>query len=298
MDTPTSTRQPAAERAGGDDPVVQGAIERLRKGEAAIPHHLAVIPDGNRRWAEERGETVMDGHRKGFEVAKKLSRFCRQIGIHTITVWAFSTENWKRSADQVAALMALYEEWLSDLLPEAIEEEVRVVHLGRLEGVPAGAEPTAAAAGFPDGLPASLKVAIEQIEAKTEAFTRNVINLAINYGGADEMQRAIEKMSRASGADPAAFTTRAGLADTGGPADTGGIARLDVSDFLDTAGQPYPNPDIVWRTSGEMRSSGFLPLQSAYAEMVFTPKYFPSLTEEDVVETVLEYSARIRRFGG
>jgi undecaprenyl diphosphate synthase len=250
------------------DAVASMAAARL--GDATIPHHLAVIPDGNRRWAGERGQTVMQGHRKGFEVAKNLSRFCRKIGIHTITIWAFSTENWKRSADQVSALMALYEEWLTDLLAEAIEEEVRVVHLGRLDGLPEGTEEVAAAAGFPSGLPESLKRAIVEIEDKTESFERNLINLAINYGGADEVQRAIAKMS---------------------PGDS-------IADFLDTAGQPHPNPDIVWRTSGEMRSSGFLPLQSAYAEMVFTPKFFPSLTEEDVVDTVLEYSARIRRFGG
>ena len=242
-----------------------------RLGDATIPQHLAVIPDGNRRWASERGQTVMQGHRKGFEVAKNLSRFCRRIGVHTITIWAFSTENWKRSADQVAALMALYEEWLTELLPEAIEEEVRVVHLGRLDGLPEGSEQVAAAAGFPSGLPDSLRRAIVEIEDKTESFQRNVINLAINYGGADEVQRAIAKMRSADD---------------------------NIADFLDTAGQPHPNPDIVWRTSGEMRSSGFLPLQSAYAEMVFTSKFFPSLTEEDVVDTVLEYSARIRRFGG
>lgn len=247
-----------------------------RLGDATIPKHLGVIPDGNRRWAASHGRSVIEGHRAGFEVAKRLSRFCRRIGIHTITVWAFSTENWRRSPDQVAALMQIYIEWLNELLPEAIEQDVRVVHLGRLEGVPQGCGDAALAAGFPDGLPEELRQAIHDIEAKTNAHTANVINLAINYGGEDEVKRAVAKM-QASSIDP---------------------AFLSISDFLDTAGQPYPNPDIVWRTSGEMRSSGFLPLQSAYAEMIFTPKFFPSLNEDDVVDALLEYSARIRRFGG
>lgn len=250
-----------------------------RLQEAAIPNHLAVIPDGNRRWAEREGVGVMEGHRAGFEVAKQLSRFCREIGIHTVTIWAFSTENWRRPADQVSALMALYAEWLTDLLPEAIEQEVRVIHLGRLDGVPDEAKAAAAAAGHPAGLPDSLRVALNEIQSKTASFNRNVINLAINYGGADEVQRAASRLvslAQATGQDP---------------------GRLNIHEFLDTGSQPYPNPDIVWRTSGEFRSSGFLPLQSAYAEMIFTPKYFPELTEEDVVDAVLEYSIRIRRFG-
>lgn len=222
----------------------------------------------------------MEGHRAGFEVAKRLSRFCREIGIHTVTIWAFSTENWRRPADQVSALMELYAEWLTDLLPEAVEQEVRVIHLGRLHGVPEEATAAASAAGHPEGLPGSLQTALEEIQAKTASFDRNVINLAINYGGADEVQRAASKLlsvAQATGRDP---------------------AGLNIHEFLDTGSQPNPNPDVLWRTSGEFRSSGFLPLQSAYAEMVFTPKFFPELSEEDLVDVVLEYSARIRRFGG
>lgn len=254
--------------------------EADRLAGASIPRHLAVIPDGNRRWAYRRGVSVTEGHRAGFEVAKQLSRFCRKIGIHTSTIWAFSTENWRRSPAEVAALLALYEEWIADLLPEAIEEQVRIIHIGRLEGLPEDSQKAAADAGFPHGLPSSLRCALVEIEEKTRSFNRNVVNLAINYGGADEVKRAIQRLFeqvRFSGQDP---------------------RELDLNDFLDTAGQPHPNPDIVWRTSGEIRSSGFLPLQSTYAELVFTTKLFPDLTDEDVLDTVLEYSARIRRFGG
>lgn len=247
---------------------------------ASIPKHLAIIPDGNRRWAAARNESVTSGHRAGFEVAKQLSRFCRKIGIHTATFWAFSTENWRRTPMEVSALLALYEEWIADLLDEAISEQVRVIHVGRLEGVPDGSQEAAAAAGFPDGLPESLRDALINIEQKTRSYEKNVVNLAINYGGVDEIKRAIERLYdqlRLTGQHP---------------------SELNVQDFLDTANQPHPNPDIVWRTSGEMRSSGFLPLQSTYAEMVFTPKLFPDLSDQDVLDTVLEYSARIRRFGG
>jgi undecaprenyl diphosphate synthase len=255
-------------------------LVRTKLAGATIPKHLAVIPDGNRRWALARGRTLTQGHRAGFEVAKQLSRFCRRIGIHTTTVWAFSTENWRRSHQEVTGLLALFEEWIEDLLPEAIKEEVRVIHVGRLDGVPEGSERAAANAGYPDGLPVTLQRSLADIEARTRTFNRNVVNLAINYGGADEIKRALARLMRhiqVTGADP---------------------DSLELESFLDTAGQPHPNPDIVWRTSGEIRSSGFLPLQSAYSELVFTPKLFPDLTEEDVVETLLEYSARIRRFGG
>lgn len=254
------------------------ATARLR--DARIPTHLAVIPDGNRRWASANGLQDVDGHRQGFEVAKKLSKFCREIGIHTVTLWAFSTENWRRSHVEVAALMKLYEQWLHDLLPEAVEEEVRVIHLGRRKGVPAESLDAARQAGFPGGLPVSLIRAIEEIEDKTASFHRNVINLAINYGGADELNRAVTRMS-----ELASRRHRP-------------IEDFAIEDFLDTAGQPHPNPDLVWRTSGEYRSSGFMPLQSAYSEMVFTSKFFPDLSEDDVFDAVLEYSARIRRFGG
>lgn len=176
-------------------------------------------------------------------------------------------------------LMDLYEEWLVDLLAEAIEEEVRVVHLGRKKGVPEEAQEDARRAEFPGGLPEGLVRSIEDIEQKTGTFERNLINLAINYGGTDELQRAAHAL---------ALTVKGGVDPAG----------LDIRDFLDTAGQPHPQPDVVWRTSGELRVSGLLPLQSAYAEMVFTPKYFPELTENDVVDMVLEYSARVRRFGG
>lgn len=253
-------------------------LERLRG--CRIPDHLAIIPDGNRRWASDQGFSAVEGHRRGFEVAKTLSRFCRKLGIHTVTVWAFSTENWRRPPESVVALMSLFEEWVHDLLPEAIEEEVRVIHLGRKDGVPEVAESHAAAAGFPNGLPVSLKESLEEIEEKTASFERNIINLAINYGGADEVRRAVARLMEH--ADRTKSDPRS----------------LEIEEFLDTAGQPHPNPDLVLRTSGELRFSGFMPLQSSYAEFAFTDKHFPDLKKSDVAGVIEEYSKRGRRFGG
>jgi undecaprenyl diphosphate synthase len=260
------------------EPTSSAQLQRLEG--ARIPAHLAVIPDGNRRWAWERGVPTIEGHRQGFEVARRLARFCRRAGVHTVTMWAFSTENWKRSPEEVATLFALYESWILDLLPEAVEEEVQVLHIGRRDGPPKGMEAQAARAGFPEGMPPSLLAAIDKIQDETADFRRNVISLAINYGGADELHRALERLvarARKTGAEP---------------------ADLDLRDFLDTTGQSHPNPDLVWRTSGEYRSSGFLPLQAAYAELVFTTKYCPDIDESDLVDAILEYSARVRRFGG
>jgi undecaprenyl diphosphate synthase len=264
---------------GGDsDDEDQRLLERLRGSR--IPRHFAVIPDGNRRWAEQRGLSPVQGHREGFEVTKNLSRFCRKLGIHTFTVWAFSTENWKRQTAEVAALMALFEEWLRDLLPEAVEEEVKVVHVGRKEGLASISVEAATEAGFPSGLPDSLREAIDEVEQKTIGFERNVINLAVNYGGADEIQRAMLRLLD--------HAHRANI----------DAAELQITDFLDTAGQPHPSPDLIWRTSGELRLSGFMPLQSSYAELAFTPKHFPDLGKVDLIEAIEEYSSRIRRFGG
>jgi heptaprenyl diphosphate synthase len=275
---PISPRTPVDARAEKPaDALIAEQAASLR--DSRIPSHLAIIPDGNRRWAEAHGRPAVDGHRAGFEIAKRLARFCRRIGIHTVSIWAFSTENWRRGPE-VGALMSLFEEWLKDLLPEAIEEEVRVIHLGRKFGVPETSRADAEAAGFPNGLPDSLVAGLEEIEEKTAGFERNVINLAINYGGADEVRRAVTRLLEHSRRTESAPET------------------LDVENFLDTAGQPHPNPDLVWRTSGERRYSGLMPIQAAYAEFAFTSHHFPDLAEADVVEAVKEYSRRIRRFGG
>lgn len=260
---------------------VQVAIEPAdSERPSVVPDHLAIIPDGNRRWAREQGIEIAQGHIQGFQNAKRLLRLCRRIGIHTVTLWGFSTENWRRGQDQVTTLMALFEQWIAELVPEALEEGVRFIHLGRLHGVPREVRAEAAEAGFPDGLPQSLRDLISEAEARTAHNTRNIINVALNYGGVDEVERAISKMQEVARSRDVA------------------LASLDLFDFLDTRGQPYPSPDLILRTSGEHRLSGLLPMQSAYAELVFVESHFPGLTERALLNVVEDFGNRERRFGG
>lgn len=224
-------------------------------------HHIAVIPDGNRRWAKEHNIPSLEGHRKGLDVAVMLARKARALGIHTFTIWAFSTENWKRTQEEVGYLMKLYEVFIERYLQNALQDNVRLVHLGRK-----------------DRLPQSLLKKITDAEEKTKHHDQYTLNVALDYGGHDEILRAIQKMNE----------------------QTKTIESLDeeaFASFLDTHDQPYPNPDLIIRTSGEQRISGFLPWQAAYSEFLFLDKYFPAMTEQDLEDAVKEYKNRQRRFG-
>jgi undecaprenyl diphosphate synthase len=222
------------------------------------PLHIAIIPDGNRRWAKEKGLPTFEGHRRGAENTIKLSRHIRKIGIPTLTFWAFSTENWTRTKDEVQAIFGLHY-ILSGYVKEAMQDKVRISHLGRR-----------------DRLPKDLLNAIEDAEEKTKDNTEYFLNIALDYGGHDEIIRAIQKLTHEE------------------------LATLTPETFsanLDTALLPHPNPDIIIRTGGEMRMSGFMPWQSTYAEFFFVDKYFPDLSEEDIDQIVEEFANRQRRFG-
>lgn len=221
-----------------------------------IPNHVAIIPDGNRRWAKERGLNTLQGHKKGFDVAVDLCRKLRELGISTVTIWAFSTENWDRTPREVSYLMRLYGFLADKYLEEALRDEVKIIHLGRK-----------------DRLPKNLLNKITNLEEKTKHFSKYYINIALDYGGRDEIVRAIEKAKGEK------------------------ITLENFGDFLDTADQPFPDPDFVIRTSGEFRTSGFMPWQGAYSEYLFEKKYFPDLTEKDMEDAVEEFSRRKRRFG-
>lgn len=224
-----------------------------------IPHHLAIIPDGNRRWARERGLPTLEGHRKGFDAFKDISRTARDLGIHTLTIWGFSTENWKRDKKEVDYLMDLFEKIIGDFSGELIEDEVRFVHLGRK-----------------DRLPKSLVTKISALEEKTKSFSKHVFNVALDYGGQDEILRASEKLKAANLE----------------------VTSENLDQFLDTTDQPHPNPDLIIRTSGEMRTSGLMIWQAAYAEFYSEPDHFPDFNKEKLVRALEEYSRRERRFGG
>jgi len=224
-------------------------------------NHIAVIPDGNRRWAKEHNLPTLEGHRKGVDTAVLLARKARALGIHTFTIWAFSTENWKRAQEEVGYLMRLYEVFIERYLQDALHDNVRLVHLGRK-----------------DRLPQSLLKKISNAEEKTKHHDQYTLNVALDYGGQDEIIRAVKKMAE----------------------QTKNFESLDeetFASFLDTHAQPYPNPDLIIRTSGEQRISGFMPWQSAYAEYLFLDKYFPDMNERDMEDAAKEFQTRQRRFG-
>lgn len=221
-----------------------------------IPRHVAIIPDGNRRWARKRGLPVIEGHRKGSETLGELAKVAKELNIHTVSFWAFSTENWDRTRGEVRGLMALFEHAFKKRFHDLIKNKIHFHHIGRK-----------------DRIPASLLQLINETEKKTKQFNTHYFVLGLDYGGRDEILRAIKKIE---------------------------IKNLNEENFsalLDTSGLPYPYPDLVIRTGGEKRTSGFMIWQTAYSEWIFHPKYFPDFTPKDLQNCIREYSKRQRRFG-
>lgn len=226
--------------------------------------HIAMIPDGNRRWAKQRSLPVEIGHTNGLlrVLPALVDKLC-DAGVHTLTVWGFSTENWNRENAEVKHLMKIGADFLRNhLLDIAKKHDARIYHLGRKDRI------------FPE-----VREALEVCEKATVNNQSHVYNVALDYGGKDELERAGERMATAL---------------------KNGTVSGDVSiaDFLDTAGQPHPEPDIVIRTSGEYRMSGFLPLQTVYSELFFVEPMFPELTFDAVEEIAEQFRWRKRRFGG
>ena len=219
-----------------------------------IPKHVAIIPDGNRRWARDHGLPSFEGHLKGFNALIKIGKKAREMGIKILTVWVFSTENWKRSPEEVSYLMNLYQTMLNKYLKDALKEKIRIIHLGRK-----------------DRINKTLKKKIIDIEEKTKNFNKYYLGIALDYGGRDEIVRAIKKSSD--------------------------LSEDNFNQFLDTKDLPYPCPDLLIRTSGEMRLSGFMSWHTAYSELFFSPKYLPDFTPRDLEEAIKEFSKRQRRFG-
>lgn len=227
-----------------------------------IPDHISITPDGNRRWARARGLHTLEGHRRGFDNAVSLARAARRWGVHTITLWGFSTENWNREASEVKYLMKLYERLVSSYLKEAKRDKVRIIHLGRK-----------------DRIPSTLLAKIQNAEDETRKNKKFIMNIAIDYGGHDEIIRAIKAI----------------IADG---VDTVKVDKKMVEKYLDTHDQPHPYVDLFIRTSAEQRTSGFLPWQAEYAEIYWSEDHFPAFGPDKLAEAILEYSRRRRRFGG
>lgn len=230
--------------------------------DTTVPNHIAIIPDGNRRWARSRGLYTLEGHKKGFEAAVKVCRVARSWGVHTVTLWGFSTENWDRSEKEINYLMKLYAKLIDDFLREAKENKVRIYHLGRKDRIP--------------------KVLLNKIslaEKETEKYKKYIMNIAIDYGGHDEILRVIKNI----------------IKDKVKEKD---INKELMEKYMDTKNQPYPYVDLMIRTSGEQRTSGFMLWNSPYTEYYFENGHFPDFTPEKLKEAILDFSRRRRRFGG
>lgn len=229
----------------------------------ALPEHVAIIMDGNRRWAKKNNLNTPQGHKEGAENLKRIAKFANKIGIKYLTVYAFSTENWKRSQEEVGAIMKLLKFYLLDFFNWS-DENIKINVLGRI------AE-----------LPKDLKDQIHKIEEKTKNNTGLVLNICFNYGGRDEIVTATKNIAQK-------------VLD--GELKIEDINEKLFSNYLYTANQP--DPDLLIRTSGEERISNFLPWQISYSEFVFTDKFWPEFNEQEFLNSIQIYQKRTRRFGG
>ena len=223
-----------------------------------IPRHVAVIMDGNGRWAKERGQIRLQGHLAGMEALREIVRHSQRLGVEYLTVYAFSTENWKRPADEVSGIFKLVVKYVNSELKELNENNVRVSILGDWSAIPKDSA---------DSIRLALKT--------TENNDGLKFNIALNYGGRAEITRAVNKIMSEGRTS---------------------VTEDDISGALYTAGMP--DPDVIIRTSGENRLSNFLIWQAAYSEIVLTDVYWPDFTPEEYERCIIEYQSRDRRFGG
>lgn len=228
-----------------------------------VLRHVAIIMDGNRRWAREKGLDYRLGHKEGAKTLEKIVRYAQKIGIKYITVFAFSTENWKRSKEEVGALMLLLKNYLDDYSKRADTENIKIKVLGDISALS-------------KGLQKSINDAIE----RTKDNNGITFSIALNYGGREEIIHAIKNIAEAVKNDKLLIKE---------------INEDIVSDYLYTEGMP--DPDLLIRTSGELRTSGFLPWQTVYTEFLFIDKYWPDFSNEDLDMAVEEYKKRKRNFG-
>ena len=228
-----------------------------------LPRHIGIIMDGNGRWAKNRGLPRSAGHKPGADTFGRIAKHCRELGIPYLTVYAFSTENWKRPADEVDAIMGLLRQYLRETFKHQ-EENARLQFLG--DRTP---------------LAPDIREMIDKAERGSEGNTGIHLNVALNYGGRDEIVHAARSLARRCVA---------------GELSPEEIDEQRFSDSLYTAGQP--DPDLIIRPSGEFRTSNFLPWQAAYAELVFMDVLWPDFTPAHLDEAILQYLHRSRRFGG
>lgn len=229
-----------------------------------MPKHIAIIMDGNRRWAREKGLDPKQGHREGAKTLEKIVRYANKIGLEYITVYAFSTENWKRSEDEVGALMILLQKYLDDYSKRADTENIKVKVLGDITKLS-------------EGMQKSIKKCME----RTKNNTGVVFNIALNYGSRNEIVSAVKNIAYE------VKNENINVED---------ITEDTISNNLYTAGEP--DPDLLIRTSGELRLSNFLLWQLAYTEFLFVDKHWPDFSEEDIDMAIEVFQKRNRKFGG
>jgi len=229
-----------------------------------LPKHIAIIMDGNRRWAKERNLSTKEGHKAGSKNLERMAKFCNNIGIQYLTVYAFSTENWKRTKEEVSALMFILRANLDSMLRKMDLENIKLRVIGEKENIPS-----------------DIQKKIDKLIEKTKNNTGLVLNIAFNYGGRDEIVHATKVMAEKV---------------KNGEIEIEDITQELIAKNIYTTGQP--DPDLLIRTSKELRTSGFLPWQITYSEFYFSEKYWPEFQENELIEAIKEYQKRNRRFGG
>ncbi|MBS4177091.1 isoprenyl transferase [Lederbergia citrea] len=243
-------------------PAIEDTVDRILK--QPVPGHIAIIMDGNGRWAKKRALPRIAGHHEGMKTVKKITMLANRLNVKTLTLYAFSTENWKRPKQEVDYLMGLPEEFLGSFLPELIQENVKVCMIG-----------------YPDQLPVSTRKAVERAMEKTAENSGLILNFALNYGSRAEIIDAVKELTN--------------------DVQKGVLSVKDIDDdcfsnYLMT--KQIEDPDLLIRTSGELRLSNFMLWQLAYTELWFTNVLWPDFSEGHLLEAVEAYQRRSRRYGG
>ncbi len=232
--------------------------------EELMPKHIAIIMDGNRRWAREKGLDQKLGHKAGAETLERIASFANEIGLKYLTVYAFSTENWKRTKEEVGALMVLLKTYIEKFLNKDSLRNIRIRLLGNI-----------------DGLDEGLRNSIYKIMENSKDNTGLTLNIAFNYGGRDEITRAVINISKK------VINNEINIED---------INEQLITDNLYTKGEP--DPDLIIRPGGELRISNFLLWQLAYTELLFIDKYWPDFSKKDLLDAIEIFEKRNRKFGG
>jgi undecaprenyl diphosphate synthase len=228
-----------------------------------LPRHVAIIMDGNGRWAKKKKKPRLYGHKVGADSVSDIVEACREIGIRYLTLYAFSSENWQRPVQEVSGLMSILKRYLESELPRMQKNDIRLVSIGDHTR-----------------LPGAVRAALESTVAATSCNSQLTLNLALSYGGRDELVRAVRKICHQC---------------LGGELKPENISDVTISENLDTFGMP--DPDLLIRTGGEARLSNFLLWQASYAEIYFTDVMWPDFRKEVFLQALTDYQVRERRFG-